>query len=140
MDSSHHASAFCCLALSVFLGGTRPPHGGESELSFTANPNTRGFGRGFSTNQACDLKMIGDSSCWAKCTLFLGPTFAPLFNRQWILLTMLLLSVVSHYPFFCSTNQGTAHAPQTPLAPLAGMALFVSEAAALSIKAAFPRT
>ena len=38
----------------------RPPaprRGSESELSFTANPNTRGFGRGSSTNQARDLKM-----------------------------------------------------------------------------------
>ena len=39
-------------------------------------------------------------------------------------------------------GQGTAHAPQTPLAPLAGMALFVSEATPPygRIKAALPRT
>ena len=34
-----------------------PRRGSESGLSFTANPNTRGFGRGYSTNQARDLKM-----------------------------------------------------------------------------------
>ena len=39
-----------------------PRRGSESELSFTANPNTRGFGRGYSTNQACDLKMT--DSCF----------------------------------------------------------------------------
>jgi len=34
-----------------------PRRGSESELSFTANPSTRGFGRGSSTNQARDLKI-----------------------------------------------------------------------------------
>ena len=34
-----------------------PWRGSESELSFTANPSTRGFGRGSSTNQARDLKI-----------------------------------------------------------------------------------
>ena len=34
-----------------------PRRGSESELSFTANPSTRGFGRGSSTNQARDLKV-----------------------------------------------------------------------------------
>ena len=46
-----------CNSTLMAVYSPAPRRGSESELSFTANPNTRGFGRGYSTNQARDLKI-----------------------------------------------------------------------------------
>ena len=58
-----------------------PRRGSESELSFTANPSTRGFGRSSSTNQVRDLKMT-DSCLLHKMRVSLSFTSAH--NPDWI--------------------------------------------------------